>query len=496
MKLADAPQGVGEAPAPAAPAPVARSASERLVFLDAVRGFALVFMVLNHTGRWWQDRSMGWPWYYSIYVTMAVAAPTFLFLVGFCLPLSLSRVRGRVAEQVLPTLWKYAKRGGRIILAGLLLNVLVFPEDPIWNNGVLQTIGLGIIVAAPIGLFLRSRVARVLVLAAAALVYLSFDWWYAFLGEWVAAHPTSSRIFFFEFPPWPWIGLVLFGLVLGQIWVEQPDERSRARYMRAMAVAGLVCIAWLFVYDAWARTEYRFMFKRDFILNKHWTPRGATVVWVIGMTFVLLAIFYYLGEVRRRRLTWLVTLGQTALFLYFVHQLIVLTLVNQHLHLRFNNWWHYAIATLLLMTLLLGLGRAWIEIKRLTRALAGLMPIRSLLFSFEGRVPRSGFWLTQIYSSAVLYILAVVTVRGIGSTKFLLFTVLALVYAVAVWINLAVLAKRWHDRGRSGWMSLILLIPLVGAVWSWIELGILPGTAGPNRFGRDPLHGVGQLKPA
>ncbi|MBI2525920.1 MAG: DUF1624 domain-containing protein [Candidatus Rokubacteria bacterium] len=346
----------------------ARPASGRLVFLDALRGFALVFMVVNHTGRWWQDRSMGWPWYYSIYVTMAVAAPTFLFLVGFCLPLSLGKVRGRVTEQLLPTLWKYAKRGGRIILAGLLLNVLVFPEDPFWNNGVLQTIGLGIIVAAPVGLLLRSRVARYVVVATAVLVYLSFGWCFGPLGDWVAAHPMGSRVLFFEFPPWPWVALVLFGLVLGQLWVEQPDARRRARYMLAIAAAGLVCIAWLFAYDAWAHTEYRFMFKRDFILNRHWTPRGATAVWVIGMTFVLMALFYYGGEVRGLRLTWLATLGRTALFLYFVHQLIVLTLVNQYLHLRFNSWWRYAVANLLLLFLLLGLGRLWIEVKRLSRA--------------------------------------------------------------------------------------------------------------------------------
>src|SRR5262249_45757212 len=88
--------------APAA-APARRSAAARPVFLDALRGFALILMVLNHTGRWWQDRSMGWPWYYSIYVTMAIAAPTFLFLVGFCLPLSLSRTRGHSVQTVLDT---------------------------------------------------------------------------------------------------------------------------------------------------------------------------------------------------------------------------------------------------------------------------------------------------------------------------------------------------------------------------------------------------------
>ena len=37
----------------AAPAAVARGSAERLQFLDAVRGFALILMILNHTGRWW-----------------------------------------------------------------------------------------------------------------------------------------------------------------------------------------------------------------------------------------------------------------------------------------------------------------------------------------------------------------------------------------------------------------------------------------------------------
>jgi len=349
-------------------APARRSAADRLVFLDALRGFALILMVLNHTGRWWQDRSMGWPWYYSIYVTMAIAAPTFLFLVGFCLPLSLSRTRGHSVQTVLDTLWKYTKRGGRIIVAGLLLNLLVFfPEEPIWANGVLQTIGLSIIIAAPIGLFLETSLARVLTLVAAAVVFLAFGWAFAPLTDWVAAHPAGAHLFFYEFPPWPWLALVIFGLVPGTIFVEQHDRTARSRYMTRMAVIGGLCVGWLFLYDWWNQTPKRFTFMRDYVLNNHWTPRGATVVWVIGMVFCLMALFYYLAEIRRIRMTWLVTLGQTALFLYFVHQLIVYSLINQRLHMKFNNWWLFGFANLALMFALLGLGRGWIEVKRMYR---------------------------------------------------------------------------------------------------------------------------------
>jgi len=343
----------------AAPAP-SRRARERLVFLDALRGLALILMVLNHTGRWWQDRVMGWPRYYSIYLTMAVAAPVFIFLVGFCLPLS----RTHAEERALLTLWKYAKRGGRLILAGLLLNLLVFPEDPVYNNGVLQTIGIGIIAAAAAALLLRYRGMRAALAALAVLSYLAFGWSFEWLSEWVRGHPAGSRVVFLEFPPWPWVSLVLIGLVLGDLWVEQRDARARARYLWLMLGAGALCFAGFFGYDWWAETPKRWTFMRDFILNNHWTPRGASVIWILGMLFVLMALFYYAAEVRRLRMTWLVTLGRTALVLYFLHQLIVLTLVNQRLSMRFNDWWLYGLANLVLMVLLLGIGRLWLEVKR------------------------------------------------------------------------------------------------------------------------------------
>jgi hypothetical protein len=287
----------------------------------------------------------------------------FLFLVGFCLPLSASRA-GRDERAALG---RWAVRGVRVILAGLLLNLLVFPEDPFWNNfwsnGVLQTIGFSILVAAPAALLLRSRAGRWGLVGAAAALYLLFVAMFPRLVAWVTVHPRSSRVLFFEFPPWPWLGLVLVGLLLGHWWV-QTEATGRARYMWGMVGAGLLCLAWFFAWDAWAHTANRWMFTRDFSLNNHWTPRGATLAWVFGMTFLQIALAYYLVEVRRLPSRWLVILGQTALFLYFTHHLIVLTLVNQRLGARFNNWWTYSAANLLLLLLLVAMGRGWQEAKR------------------------------------------------------------------------------------------------------------------------------------
>jgi formylglycine-generating enzyme required for sulfatase activity len=52
-------------------------------------------------------------------------------------------------------------------------------------------------------------------------------------------------------------------------------------------------------------------------------------------------------------------------------------------------------------------------------------------------------------------------------------------------VSLAVQVKRWHDLDKSGWMVLILFIPIVGAVCSLVVLGFRRGTVGANRFGSD-----------
>ncbi len=53
--------------------------------------------------------------------------------------------------------------------------------------------------------------------------------------------------------------------------------------------------------------------------------------------------------------------------------------------------------------------------------------------------------------------------------------------------NLAVAVRRLHDQDKSGWLLLLVLIPVLG----WFALFVLmclDGTRGPNRFGPDPKN--------
>ncbi len=58
------------------------------------------------------------------------------------------------------------------------------------------------------------------------------------------------------------------------------------------------------------------------------------------------------------------------------------------------------------------------------------------------------------------------------------------------WIFYALMAKRWHDRERSKIWTLLILPPIAGPIWTFIELGFLRGTEGPNRFGSDPTGDI------
>lgn len=327
-------------------------------------------MVLNHTSRWWMDVSMGLGRYFLVYGSVLFPAAIFLFLVGFLQPVSYHAAPDRAGGPLALSV-RYGRRGLGIIAAGLLLNLIVFPEDPVWSWGVLQTIGLAIIIVAPLMPLLRRGWMQVAILAVAVFLYLLFALSVPSLHRWVAAHPSAARLWMFEFPPWPWISAPLIGLVAGWWWLDarRRGPKAELRYFIGVVTVGLACLAAYIAWEWWNPTTPGFEFRRDFVVNRHWNPRGATNLLIAGTVATLLATMYWLQELRRRRFTWLVILGQTALVLYFLHQIIVYTLVNQALGRRFNDWALYWIANVVLVIVLVAIGKGWLVVRPLTKVL-------------------------------------------------------------------------------------------------------------------------------
>lgn len=62
----------------------------------------------------------------------------------------------------------------------------------------------------------------------------------------------------------------------------------------------------------------------------------------------------------------------------------------------------------------------------------------------------------------------------------------SILYCLVMMAQIPLCIRRSHDMGKSGWWNLLLLVPLVNAVWSLFLL-FKKGTEGDNAFGPDPL---------
>ena len=147
------------------------------------------------------------------------------------------------------------------------------------------------------------------------------------------------------------------------------------------------------------------------------------------------------------------------------------------------------------------------------------LDFKYLFTSFDGRINRAKYWAGYVILLVAWLILGLIVNSIFGGTIFggalMILALLVLFYAFY-----AVAAKRFQDRDKPGVTALYGLVPafianlltvfgLAGtpqelnalgwicalviwgvALWFLIELGILKGTPGPNRFGGDPLAAV------
>ncbi|MFH0834045.1 MAG: DUF805 domain-containing protein [Patescibacteria group bacterium] len=115
--------------------------------------------------------------------------------------------------------------------------------------------------------------------------------------------------------------------------------------------------------------------------------------------------------------------------------------------------------------------------------------IFKLLFSFAGRVSRAEFVKGNLIVLLILLFLGGLFAffgPKIDSENFIpQFTMFALAILIFALITTTALGvKRSHDLDWSGWLALLMFLPMIGFVYSLL-LFFKIGTVGPNRFGLD-----------
>ncbi len=110
---------------------------------------------------------------------------------------------------------------------------------------------------------------------------------------------------------------------------------------------------------------------------------------------------------------------------------------------------------------------------------------------FKGRARRKEYWMFILFNM-IFMIVALVLDNMLGTTQNALlyedigYGLIYELYTLAVFLPaLAVLVRRLHDVGKSGWMILITLIPIIGIIWLFVLL-VTEGDLVGNKYGLNP----------
>ena len=105
---------------------------------------------------------------------------------------------------------------------------------------------------------------------------------------------------------------------------------------------------------------------------------------------------------------------------------------------------------------------------------------------FSGRARRKEYWMFLLFNMIFAFVAAIIdNVVGTASPE-LGYGVFYGLYTLAMIIpGIAVIVRRLHDVGKSGWMYFIVLIPFVGVIWLLVLL-LTDSDAGENQYGQNP----------
>lgn len=385
-----------------------RHATERLPALDWMRGIAMVLMAVDHAGIAFHSQHIASDsWIFGMTANALpvlsfltrwlthICAPTFVFLAGTALALSVARRRARGSPE--------REIDRDILIRGL---ILIFFDVFWWNRwslDVLYAIGASLI--AMIGF--RRVPRRVQILAALSLLALTEAVVIVAMGiaQWpldvfrmkLQGPPGSLGLFrvlvpFFhpgplavigpvtlsvQYPLLPWMAILLLGWAFGGYLDECGHREEGPRDVkRVLAWSGGCSFAVYLVVRAFDGYGNMFMVNMgmsplSWLYTSKYPPSISFCALELALLAACLLCCFKAQERLRRpinRLNPLLVFGQTALFFYLIHKHAMV-----------------AVARLLHIESTLGLGATWMSA---AIACAAMYPICVLYRRIKSRFPR------------------------------------------------------------------------------------------------------------
>ncbi len=329
-----------------------------------MRGLAVVIMIQCHTFNSYAhpDIRTGGPYMLSQFVG-GMAAPLFLFMAGMTMAFQMDSLERR--ETSVARRWFISlKRAGYILLLAFLFRfsnwLLSFPKGTLQEMlkvDILNCMAVALIVLSALALFdgngrARWALAAGLAIAALAPVMAYLDWGGkpSLLQEYLVPVAAHNR-----FPFFPYAAYAAFGLAAGTIVKRTADDGiERMMQWSVMIGLGLVLVSQYF-----SNIPYSIYERSDFWLNS-----PALILIRVGIALLMMAGAYlWTDYIAGPRWSWMQCLGKNSLMVYWVHVMLVYGILSAPIK-RTMNAWQTALATALMVSLMVWLSARWMAWKQ------------------------------------------------------------------------------------------------------------------------------------
>jgi uncharacterized membrane protein len=331
---------VNDGPPTPASAPIP-AIGQRLLYLDWLRGIAVVAMVLSHVTESWTrpaDR-LGEPFYTLTFVA-GVASPLFLFLAGVASALSAASKARREGSHRAGAAFA-RRRGWEIFALGLAFRVQsqllgLGPIDNIFKVDMLNTMGLSMVAASYVWQWASDRRWR-----AASLAFVTGAItmvtplvrdvaWLAPLPDPIEAYlrPAAN---YGAFPLFPWAGFLFAGALVGALVDAVRDSPRHLPLLQngiAIAAGGGAIVAWFasFQPSIYPSSSFWHDSPTFFFIRLGLVALLVPAAWVIEQMCPVAV------------LRPLVTLGRSSLFVYWIHVEMVYGVIAEPIKQQLPLW--------------------------------------------------------------------------------------------------------------------------------------------------------------
>jgi uncharacterized membrane protein len=338
------------------------STTRRLTIVDALRGFVMVIMALDHTREFFTN----WPGNpldpqqttVELYLTRWVThlcAPIFVFLAGTSIFLQGRRKTRRQLSMHLLT------RGIWLVIVELTLVHLVFNFNWKFDVQILEVIwAIGasmIIMAALIHLGVRWNLVIGLLLIIGhnafdaieveAFGSLGWLWHLLHVPGLITGPPVAPPIILVAYPLIPWVGVMALGYTFGSILLMDRNQRMRFEITAGFfMLAVFVLLRWSNLYGdpvKWGRQATWWRNLLSFLNVQKYPPSLLFLLAMLGIAALVLAAIEYAEErgLFARARSVLLVYGRVPFFYFLLHIALVhlLALISSFMSGGDWHWW-------------------------------------------------------------------------------------------------------------------------------------------------------------